>query len=85
LQGYENFGILDPSQKSVALVDGKTFKPVQNITFGGSLITNVVYLKEFKALALATNDKHLNFYDIDDKKLLKRFSVQEAQVYLSVS
>jgi hypothetical protein len=85
LNGYEHFSILDQSQKSVLIIDGKTFKPKQNISVGGSLITNVVYIKEFNALALATNDKHLNFYDIEDNKLVRRFVLEDAQMFLAMS
>lgn len=85
MNGCENFSVLDHTQKSVLLYDGSTYKAKQNISVGGSIITNVVYVKEYNALVLSTNDKHLNFYDINDNKLIRRFSLEDAQVFLAIS
>jgi WD40 repeat protein len=85
LNGSNYFSVLEQSQKSVKLYDCSNYKEKQDIKCGGSLITNVVYVKEHNALVMSTNDKHLNFYDIEDSKLVRRFVLEDAQVFLAVS
>ncbi len=59
-------GLLENNKKNVSLLEKKTYKPIENIAFGGVIINCIIYIPECKGCkvyCLATNDKFLNFYD----------------------
>jgi len=59
-------GLLENNKKNVILLEKKTYKPMENIAFGGVIINCVVYIpitRDSRVYCIATNDKFLNFYD----------------------
>jgi hypothetical protein len=57
-------------------------KKTKNISFGGNIINNVVYLPDYDVLCIATNDKHLNFYETVDDTLIRRFQIPDTVYFL---
>lgn len=66
----------------MALIEPKSFKKTKNLSFGGNIINNVIYLPEDEVFCIATNDKHLNFYETVDDTLIRRFQTPDTIHYL---
>lgn len=49
---------------------------------GGNIINNIVYIADYEVYCIATNDKHLNFYETADDTLIRRFQTPDTVHYL---
>lgn len=49
---------------------------------GGNIINNIIYLEEDEVYCIATNDKHLNFYENADDTLVRRFQTPDTIHFL---
>ena len=80
-------GALDPSQKSLKIYSSRKLEVKSIIEVGMATIIAAVYVQKNNSLILSTNDKYLNFYDIEEIKfvLVRRFSVPDTQSFLKVS
>ena len=78
-------GVLDPTQKLLRLLRTDKLEEQSVIELGGITILNTVYYKKVNSLIISTNDKYLNFYDIDEMKLIRRFMVPDTQAFLTIS
>ena len=47
------------------------------INIGTTTITTAYFLEDKQCIVLCSNDKNINFYDVEQKKLIRRFSVPE--------
>lgn len=66
LKNTQMIGLLENNKKNVVLLEKKTYKPIENIAFGGVIINSIInipIIKDSKVFCIATNDKFLNFYD----------------------
>lgn len=85
LDQSEFLGVLELSQKSLKLLHTNKLETYNVIELGGATIINVLYVKKTNSLILSTNDKYLNFYDIAETKLVRRFFVPDSQSFLVVN
>lgn len=85
LDNSDFLGVLDPTQKAIRLLRSAKLDEHSVIELGGIAIINTVYSKATNSLIISTNDKCLNFYNIDETKLVRRFSVPDTQAFLIVS
>ena len=81
-QGTTNLGVLTNNKKNVEILEKKTFKRIDCITCGGPLINNIIFIPKYNVYCLASNDKHLSFYENLDHTLVRRFSVPDNIYFL---
>lgn len=85
LNESEYLGVLETSQKGLKLLHSRKLETQNVIELGGATIINVIYVSKTNSLVLSTNDKHLNFYDISETKLVRRFLIPDVQSFLVVN
>ncbi|TXI81284.1 MAG: hypothetical protein E6Q39_01525 [Crocinitomicaceae bacterium] len=59
------------------ILEKKNYKKVDHLTCGGPLINSFIFIPEYNVYCLASNDKHLSFYENLDHTLVRRFSVPD--------
>lgn len=64
------------------MIEKKTFKKSKIVGLGGNIINNIIYLPDYDVYVLATNDKHLNFYETGDDTLIQRFCTPDTIQFL---
>lgn len=69
LNGYEHFAYLEQNLKQLHLLRPKDFEEQLNISIGSTVIVNALYIKTYHSLVLLTNDKFINFYDLNKNEL----------------
>lgn len=55
---------------------------MDHLTCGGPLINNIIFITKFDVYCLASNDKHLSFYENVDHTLVRRFCVPDNIFFL---
>ena len=75
-------GILTNGKKNVEILEKKNFKRVDHLTCGGPLINSIIFIEKYGVYCLASNDKHLSFYENMDHTLVRRFSVPDNIYFL---
>ena len=48
-------------------------------------MTTAIYLRKKNFIVICSNDKNINFYDIENKKLHRRFFIPEVQIFIDFS
>lgn len=66
----------------MSLIECKTYKKSKSISLGGNIINNVIYMEDEDVYCIATNDKHLNFYETVDDTLVLRFQTPDSIHFL---
>lgn len=66
----------------MTLIEPKNYKKVKTLSFGGNIINNIIYLEDEEVYCIATNDKHLNFYETVDDTLIRRFQTPDTIHFL---
>ena len=64
------------------MIEPKNYKKMKSISLGGNIINNIIYIPEEEVYCIATNDKHLNFYETVDDTLVRRFLTPDTTHYL---
>lgn len=82
LADSKNLGLLENGKKEVSLVEPKNYKKIKSISLGGNIINNIIYLPDEDVYCIATNDKHLNFYETGDDTLVRRFMTPDTTHFL---
>lgn len=65
------------------IIDKKNYKKIDHLTCGGPLINSIIFIPHYNVYCLASNDKHLSFYDNMDHVLVRRFSVPDNINYVT--
>ncbi|EWS75142.1 cyclic nucleotide-binding domain protein (macronuclear) [Tetrahymena thermophila SB210] len=84
-KGTQFFGFLEANMKYLKLINAKTLVQEQEIEFESSTFTCAIYVKFKNCLALCSNDKNISFYDIENKKIVRKFPVPDAQIHIEYS
>ncbi|KRX08309.1 WD40-repeat-containing domain [Pseudocohnilembus persalinus] len=83
--GFSKFGVLDPNQKSIKLINPANFEQVEEIKAGGHTITTSIYIKEHEIILIGTNDKFFHIYDPFQHSVVRKFIVPEVQQFMDYS
>jgi hypothetical protein len=71
--------------RNLRLIDPMNMKNVADINIGVTTINSAYYIKSKECIAICSNDKHINFYDVKTHKSYRRFMVPEAQIMCDYS
>ena len=82
LAGNKQLALLENNKREVSLVEQKHHKKTKSISLGGNLINNIIYIPDHDVYCIATNDKHMNFYETVDDTLVRRFSTPDTTHFL---
>lgn len=93
LAGYAGFAYLEQNLKCIRVVSPHTWEEILNVQIGATTYTQKIkrrivaahYLPKKNCLLLSSNDKFMNFFDMQTNKLQRRFMVPDVQTFIQSS